>query len=144
MVTGVQYLMTDPAARLRTDFSEVGAALPAGKSVLAQQTYWLARPEEPYISWEQLVYYRRYVQGSTLEDAFRALKPDYLIVGLHCGAILGGRHQCFPAEHRQFAGKQRGVQQVSGSSRRVRSYDTGRGYQPNTGVQDQVVILSSV
>jgi hypothetical protein len=80
VVTGVQYLMTNPGAAYERILREVGDALPAGKSVLAQQTYWFARPNEPYISWEQLVYYRRYVPGSTLEDAFRALKPDYLIV----------------------------------------------------------------
>jgi len=47
---------------------------------MGPQTYWFALPDHPYYSWEQIVYYRRYNPGSTLEDSIRALHPDYLII----------------------------------------------------------------
>jgi hypothetical protein len=58
----------------------VRRTVPAGKSIIGQQTYYLARPDEPYYSWEQPVFYRRYKPGTNLEDAYRYLKPDYIII----------------------------------------------------------------
>ena len=47
---------------------------------MGPQNYWFARPDQNYLSWEQLVYYRRDTPGSTLQQAFTALRPDYFIV----------------------------------------------------------------
>jgi 4-amino-4-deoxy-L-arabinose transferase-like glycosyltransferase len=51
-----------------------------GKTVLGFSNYWFARPNQSYYSWQQLVYYRRDQPGSSIEDAFRALHPDYIII----------------------------------------------------------------
>ncbi|MDQ3927564.1 MAG: glycosyltransferase family 39 protein, partial [Chloroflexota bacterium] len=58
---------------------KIRAAVPLSASVMGTQTYYFALPDQRYLSWEQLVYYRRDTPGSTLEDALRAMHPDYLI-----------------------------------------------------------------
>ncbi|HEV8636017.1 MAG TPA: glycosyltransferase family 39 protein [Chloroflexota bacterium] len=50
-----------------------------GSSVVGPATYWFGLTEERYVSWEQLVYYRRYAPGSTVTDGMRALEADYFI-----------------------------------------------------------------
>ncbi len=54
-----------------------------GATVMGAQTYWFGLTDHDYLSWEQLVYYRQYVPGSTLADAFGSLRPDYLIIDRH-------------------------------------------------------------
>ena len=67
----------------------VKQVLPPNASVIGPQTYWFAVPNSHYLSWEQLVYYRRYAQDSTLEDAFHALHADYFILDKELeGAIV--------------------------------------------------------
>jgi 4-amino-4-deoxy-L-arabinose transferase-like glycosyltransferase len=58
---------------------EIRAAVPTSATVMGTQTYYFALPDQRYLSWEQLAYYRRDTPGSTLEDAFYAMRPDYLI-----------------------------------------------------------------
>jgi 4-amino-4-deoxy-L-arabinose transferase-like glycosyltransferase len=66
----------------------VRQTVPRGASIIGQDAYWLARPEDPYLVWEQFSYYRRYKPTSSLEDAFRALHPDYIVLdGLVSGFL---------------------------------------------------------
>lgn len=53
---------------------------PPGTSVIGQQLYWFARPEQPYYAWEQMIFYRRVNPGSTLEEALAYLRPNYIII----------------------------------------------------------------
>jgi 4-amino-4-deoxy-L-arabinose transferase-like glycosyltransferase len=53
---------------------------PPGTSIIGNQTYWFARPDQPYYAWEQLAYYRRYYPDSTLADAIRGLHVDYVVM----------------------------------------------------------------
>ncbi len=54
--------------------------IPPGSKVMGSQTYWFALPDASYFSWDDLAYRQRYYPGSTLEDAFRAVRPDYFIM----------------------------------------------------------------
>jgi hypothetical protein len=58
----------------------VQKTVPAGASIISEQTYWFARPDDPYYAWEQFTYYRRFKPGSNLVDALSALHPDYIIM----------------------------------------------------------------
>jgi hypothetical protein len=49
-------------------------------TIMGPQTYWFGLYDHDYYSWEQLVYYRRYLPDSTLEDALREFRPDILII----------------------------------------------------------------
>ena len=51
--------------------------------LIGSQTYWFALRDRRYYSWEQLVYHKRYYPDATVEDAFRAFKPDVLILDGH-------------------------------------------------------------
>lgn len=51
-----------------------------GDAIMGPQTYWLDLREHTYYSWEGLIYYQRYMPGSTLEDAFREFRPNILII----------------------------------------------------------------
>ncbi len=72
-------MLNDPTQDWQTMLNYVSETIPAKSTTIGQQNWWFARPSDPYMSWEQLVYYRRYAPGSTLEDAFRNLKPQYLV-----------------------------------------------------------------
>jgi hypothetical protein len=54
--------------------------VPSGKSIIAPMTYWLARPDDSYIVWEQMAYYRRYYPGATIQDALVGMHPDYVVL----------------------------------------------------------------
>jgi hypothetical protein len=58
----------------------VRQAIPAASSVIGSQTYWFGLPDERYLSWDQLAFYRLSNPSSTLEDAFRDLNPGYIIM----------------------------------------------------------------
>ncbi len=70
----------DPMDDFRTALRGVREAIPPSATVMGPQTYWFATPYQVYLSWEQLVYYRRWVPGSDLVDALRTLHPGYLII----------------------------------------------------------------
>ncbi len=73
-------ILHDPSADFQTALRGVQDAIPPGVTVMGPQTYWFARPDQVYLSWEQLVYYRRWVPGSDIADALQALHPGYLII----------------------------------------------------------------
>lgn len=79
-IYAVAPMFKDPTNDWEATLEHVRQTVPAESMIIGQQNWWFARPEFPYMSWEQIVYYRRYAPGSTIEDAFRNLNPDYLIM----------------------------------------------------------------
>ncbi len=64
-------------------------------SIMASQTFWFGLHEHSYYSWEQLVFYRRYAPGSTLNQALQAFHPDLFIIDDHMRIFIsdsGGTH----------------------------------------------------
>ena len=55
--------------------STVREAVAPGSLVLGSQLYWFARPGQPYYSWEQLVYYRRYKPSAAVLAGATATAP---------------------------------------------------------------------
>jgi hypothetical protein len=86
----VSQLFYDPGDDWEITLSHVRQTVPANSKVIGQQNWWFARSTQPYMSWEQLGYYRRYAPGHTLEDAFRTLEPEYLIMDKVTDAFLLG------------------------------------------------------
>lgn len=70
----------NPMRDYETTLAQVGEVVAPGSVVMGPATYWLGVPDRTYVSWEQLVYYRRYAPGSTVAEAVRAFRPDYFIV----------------------------------------------------------------
>lgn len=66
----------------------VSQVVQPGESVMASQIYWLGLYEHKYYSWETLVYYQRYVPGSTLADALVEFRPDILIIDPHLESFI--------------------------------------------------------
>lgn len=60
--------------------AHIKSVIPPTSSVIGAQTYWFAIPNQSYYSFGDLVYYRRSQPGSTLQDAFRSLHPDFIIM----------------------------------------------------------------
>ena len=73
-------MVDDPLGNYQTTLDGIRAAVPPGSAVMGPATYWFGLTDERYVSWEQLVYYRRYAPGSTVEDAARAIGVRYFIV----------------------------------------------------------------
>jgi len=48
--------------------------------IMGSQTHWFGLTDRRYVSWEQLVYYRRYFPGSSLDEGFHEFKPTVLII----------------------------------------------------------------
>ncbi len=94
VVIGAQHislLQTDYMEAYQTVQSRIVQAVQPADAVLGSQTYWFGLYDHVYYSWEQLVYYQRYVQGSTLEDALQALRPDILIIDGHMSGFISDR-----------------------------------------------------
>jgi 4-amino-4-deoxy-L-arabinose transferase-like glycosyltransferase len=79
----------------------IRAAVPAGRSVIGSQNYWFALTDQPYYSWEQLIYYRRYAPGSTLAEALRALHPDYFIFDRQVDLFISDQPERLPVFFQQ-------------------------------------------
>lgn len=54
-----------------------------GDILMGSQTYWFGFYDNTYLSWENLIYYRRMHEAGDLEAAFRAFRPDILILDRH-------------------------------------------------------------
>jgi hypothetical protein len=50
---------------------------------MGSQTYWFRLYDNAYLSWENLIYFKRMNEGSDLEAAFKAFRPDVLILDQH-------------------------------------------------------------
>ena len=81
-------MLDDPMPDYRAVVDLVRRTVPAGRSLMGSQTYWLGVPHQPYYSWENLVYYQRCVPGSRLTDALQAQRPDYLLIDRHLEAFI--------------------------------------------------------
>lgn len=81
--TLLRVLVVVPQADYRSDYLQAQAGIneviQPGDTIMGAQVYWFGLTEHDYDSWEELVYYRRYVPGSTLEEALEAFQPDILI-----------------------------------------------------------------
>jgi 4-amino-4-deoxy-L-arabinose transferase-like glycosyltransferase len=84
--TLVQY---DSFGEFRSITHQVAAVLPSESVVMGPQSYWFELPpQQNYLSWEQLAYYMNSTHGASLEDAFRALRPDYFIFDAQIAQFL--------------------------------------------------------
>ena len=54
-----------------------------GDTVMGSQIYWFGLYDNAYLSWENLIYFKRMNEGSDLEAAFKAFRPDVLILDQH-------------------------------------------------------------
>jgi uncharacterized membrane protein HdeD (DUF308 family) len=68
--------------------SRINAAVQPGDSIMGSQTYWFGLQGHTYYSWEQLVYYRRYLPGSPLEAAMEEFAPDVFVLDGHMREYL--------------------------------------------------------
>ena len=80
MAANLPLLIKDHNGDYRAAMQMVRDNVPAGKSLIAPMTYWLARPDEPYFVWEQFAFYRRYYPGATIPDALVGMHPDYVVL----------------------------------------------------------------
>lgn len=76
-------------------------SVPPNNLVMGSQSHWLGFTDERYLSWEQLVYHQRYASGSSLEDAFRALRPDFFIIDRHIEQFVAAAAAQLP-EHLRY------------------------------------------
>jgi hypothetical protein len=79
IILGLSSVVTNPQEDFTPILDRIRHSVSGAASIIGAQTYWFAVPQQRYLSWEQLVYYRRYAPGSSLEDAFSSLHPDYII-----------------------------------------------------------------
>ena len=86
--TSLLPLFDNPMADYEAAVQRIGQAVPAEISLMGSQTYWIGFPERRYYSWENLKYYQHSVAGSTLTDAFDALRPDYLLIDAHLECFI--------------------------------------------------------
>ncbi len=70
---------------------ELHKMIQPGDKIMANQAYWFGFPDHLYYSWEQLVYYRRYNPGSSLEEAMEYLHPDIFIEDAHVQAYIADK-----------------------------------------------------
>lgn len=50
------------------------------ETIMGAQVYWLAFPNNPYYSWEELAYYQQYKPGATWLEALYTYKPEIFIL----------------------------------------------------------------
>ncbi|MGH2351435.1 MAG: ArnT family glycosyltransferase [Chloroflexota bacterium] len=89
MAPDLRPLMAEPMRDYQLMIDRLHPLIPADSTVMGPQTYWSGLPpDQRYLSWEQLVYYRYVHPTSTVEDAFRALRPDFLILDKKVGQFI--------------------------------------------------------
>jgi 4-amino-4-deoxy-L-arabinose transferase-like glycosyltransferase len=98
-MSAVAQMFDDPIPDWQATLTRVRETVPPNSVILGQQGWWFARPDAPYFSWEQLVYHRRYAPGSTLEDAFRSLNPQYLILDRVTDSLVIEKMTNFTADY---------------------------------------------
>lgn len=75
----------------------LGQVVPANALVVGSQIYWFGLHNQPYLSWEQLIYYQRAHPGSRLSDALLALHPDVFIIDQHIRLFIADDSDQLPA-----------------------------------------------
>jgi len=89
VISLVQATFYDMRGDYNATLRDIRSAVPSGSTILGPQTYWFAMTGERYLSWEQIIYYRRATPGSSVEEALTALRPDYMIIDRFMeGAII--------------------------------------------------------
>jgi hypothetical protein len=79
-VPNLPFLMQDYYPDYEAALQLVQETIPPGTSAIGNQTFWFARPDQPYYAWEQFSYYRRYYPSSTVGDAIQGLHVDYVVM----------------------------------------------------------------
>jgi len=74
------FLLDDSYPDYEAALQLIQKTVPPGTSAIGNQTFWFARPDQPYYAWEQFSYYRRYYPGSTVADAIQGLHVDYVVM----------------------------------------------------------------
>ncbi len=79
LVQEVNSARQDPIPDYDTALQHIRTFVPPDAVIIGPQTYWFARPESRYLSWDQIYYYRRHSPGASIEEAMSALQPDVFI-----------------------------------------------------------------
>lgn len=74
---------TPPPGDLQLIANRIKRVLPGDGSIMGSQTYWFDLYQYSYLSWQQILAYRRYEVNSTFDDAMKALRPDVLVIDDH-------------------------------------------------------------
>ncbi len=93
LVRSLESIRDDPMPDYLSTTALMERLIPADDSVMGPQSYWFGLTDRQYLSWEQLLYYQRYAPGSRLEDAFRALHPQFLIIDKQMANFITGDRQ---------------------------------------------------
>ncbi len=80
-------MVSNPLADYRLVAGRLRELVGPGDVVMGPATYWLGIPETRYISWEQLVYYRRF-RGGSPGDAMTAFGVKYFIVDTYIDKFI--------------------------------------------------------
>ena len=88
VVLYIMPLRTDQYRVYREVQSRINTVVQPGDSLMGSQTYWFGLRDHAYFSWEQLVYYRRYAPGSSLEVAMAEFAPDVFVLDGHMREYL--------------------------------------------------------
>jgi len=71
--------------------SEMSQLILPDDTLMGSQTYWFSFFNNTYLSWENLIIYQRKFEGSDMDDAFRAFRPDILILDQHWGYFISDK-----------------------------------------------------
>jgi len=66
----------------------IDASIRQSDRVMGPQTYWFGLTTNEYLSWEQLIYYQRYLPGATLRAALEEFRPDVFIIDAHLDQFI--------------------------------------------------------
>lgn len=80
-------MVSNPLEDYRLVIAELRRTVPAGGVVMGPATYWLGLPDTRYISWEQLVYYRRF-KAAGPGEAIAALGVEYFIIDTYISKFI--------------------------------------------------------
>ncbi len=80
VTANLAYLIFDAFADYRQAQAAINQVIVPDDVVLGPQAFWFGLYDHPYYSWEALIYYRRYVPGASVADAFAALRPDIFVM----------------------------------------------------------------
>jgi hypothetical protein len=89
-------ILHDGTGQYRSVQKRIDDSILPHESIMGAQTYWFGLYDHRYVSWEQLVYFRRYAPGSTLADEMREFKPDIFIEDGHIRQFIGDAEGASP------------------------------------------------
>jgi hypothetical protein len=64
----------------RSVYSQILEAIPGNETIMGSQQFWFPLYKQKVYSWETLIHYQRYAPRANLQDAFKEIHPDILIV----------------------------------------------------------------